>query len=360
MNSQNNQSTPPTRILVDLIHPAHVHVFRNAIKLWLDHGHEVLVTSRKKDCTLELLDYYQIKHECLSSISSGMIGQLFELCQRDFKVFRRARRFKADVLTGVAGISPAHIGFLLRKPGLVFYDTEFATLSNTITYPFATKVFTPRCYEGDIGKKHVRYNGYHELAYLHPNRFTADQAVPTRHGLKAPYYILRFVSWQASHDRHEKGITLEHKRQLVELLKQHGTVLISSEGDLPEDLEQYRFNAHPAEMHHIMAFCSMLIGESATMASEAAMLGVPAMYIAKSGRGYTNELEKDFGLVANFTDQQSTDAIELTKNWLAKGDALDSEWRVKQQKMLTDKIDVTDYIYETVLSHVQPSGSAKQ
>jgi len=40
-----------------------------------------------------------------------------------------------------------------------------------------------------------------------------------------------------------------------------------------------------------MAYCRAFIGESATMASEAAVLGVPAVYAAETGRSYTDEQE---------------------------------------------------------------------
>jgi hypothetical protein len=49
---------PPKRILVDIGHPAHVHLFRNAIKIWQAHGHDVTITSREKDITGTLLSAY--------------------------------------------------------------------------------------------------------------------------------------------------------------------------------------------------------------------------------------------------------------------------------------------------------------
>jgi len=34
------------RILVDISHPAHVHVYRHSILRWQEAGHDVLITSR--------------------------------------------------------------------------------------------------------------------------------------------------------------------------------------------------------------------------------------------------------------------------------------------------------------------------
>ena len=49
----------------------------------------------------------------------------------------------------------------------------------------------------------------------------------------------------------------------------------------------------------MLAHCRAFVGESATMASECAVLGVPAIYAAQTGRGYTNEQESRYGLVTN-------------------------------------------------------------
>lgn len=340
-------------ILVDLVHPAHVHVFRNAIKLWQDNGHKVLVTSRKKDCTLELLDSYGIEHHCLTSIKSGIVNLFLELITRDLKVLIKALRFKPDVLTGVAGICPSHIGFLLRKPSVVFYDTEFATLSNSITYPIATTVSTPESYREEIRDNHNKYPGYHELAYLHPNYFTPNIDEVKELGLgERPYFLLRFVSWQASHDLKEVGIPLKVKRKIIEKLSKHGDVIISSESPLPEEFKKYEFNADYSKIHQVIANANMVIGESATMASEAAVLGVPAVFIAKTDRGYTEDQENRYGLVKYFSNTDSEKSLEYIDSILSTEDYL-KDFQEKREEMLSETIDVTKYIYETVLAYAK-------
>ena len=58
---------------------------------------------------------------------------------------------------------------------------------------------------------------YHELAYLHPNRFTPDPGILDLLGVKESqrYVIIRFVGWGASHDKGHAGITPEMKRRAV-------------------------------------------------------------------------------------------------------------------------------------------------
>ena len=86
------------------------------------------------------------------------------------------REVHPDVLTGIMGPSIAVAGKLSRTPAVVFYDTEFASQTNRVVYPLAYSVCTPDCYQGAVPGRHVTYAGYHELAYLHPNRFLPDPA----------------------------------------------------------------------------------------------------------------------------------------------------------------------------------------
>ena len=101
----------------------------------------------------------------------------------------------------------------------------------------------------------------------------------------------------------------------------------------------------PSRMHDAIAFSSLLFGESATMSSEAAMLGVPTIFIDNTGRYYTDEQEGLYKLVFNYkesdNDQQSalSKAIEIAKD-------IDSKeiWEKRRAKMLSEKIDFTAFL----------------
>lgn len=345
------------RILVEILHPAHVHVFRNAIAEFEARGDEVLVLSREKDVANQLLDAYQIPYLSISRLGASKWSLLQEMLVRDFRMLRAALSFRPDVLIGIMGVTIVQVGLLLRKPAVVFYDTENATITNRIVYPLAHTVCTPECYSAPVQGKHVTYPGYHELAYLHPNRFTADARVVESSGVdpKTPYFILRFVSWQASHDLGERGFGLNMKRRFVEGLRERGRVLISSEGPLPADLEELRFSAPPEQMHHFLAHARLLVGESATMASEAAMLGVPAFYIADTGRGYTDELETRYGLVQNFSLSEASTALTQALSGLDDAAFLPS-FQSRHEQMLREHIDVTSWMVQTIDRIVSDAG----
>lgn len=341
------------RILIDILHPAHVHFFRNFIKEMQKRGHKVLVTARKKDIALDLLDLYKIPYIKLSEIKPGKLNMVCELVSRNLKFIKIAKKFKPDVTMGLMGATIATTNPFLKSKAIVCWDTEHSKFSNFVVYLLASAVVNPSCYEGKVFKLHglkIKYPGYHELAYLHPNRFKPNPSILKEVGLKKgeKFFIVRFVSWNASHDTGDKGIT--NKINFIKELSKYGRVLITSEAKLPKELEQYRIKVPYHKVHDLLAFATLCMGESATMASEAACLGVPAIFISTSKRGYTNEEEKKYKIVFNFDTQEQgmQKALELIKKKNLK-----KEWQIKRSKLLKDKIDVTSWLVKFVEDYYQ-------
>lgn len=337
------------RVLVDIGHPAHAHFFRNAIGRLRADGHDVLVTSRRKEIATDLLDAFGLEHVTLSG-EGGRFGLGGELLLRDYRLVRVVRRWKPDVMAAIGGIFIAHAGFLTRTPSLVFYDTENAKLQNALTYPLATRVIVPRCYAAWTPRgRTIRYPGYHELAYLRPPYFTPDRDAALANGLAAdrPTYLVRLVAWKANHDIGERGLGWPLVRNVAAALGAHGRVLVSSEAPLPDDLAPLRYAGDPALIHHVMAHCAGFFGESATMASECAVLGVPAVYAANTGRGYTDEQESRYGLVRNVRALEP-DAIAASLAWLT-GFAAD-DGRARRERLLRDTCDVTRFAVDAMLA----------
>lgn len=333
-------------ILIDIGHPAHVHFFRNPILRW-KRKHSVMITAREKDGADLLLKTYGLEYSLLSRPSKSKFGLPRELFIHETRLLRCARRFHPQVILSIAGTFNVHAAKLLHIPTIVFYDTEHAKLQNLISYPFATKICTPSCYRNDLGNKHIRYNGYQELSYLHPNVFVPDPSVLREIGVSqdSPFFILRFVSWGASHDLGQRGFSDSGKRRLLELLKPHGKVFITSEEPLPPELEPYTLTARPDKIHDLLFYAAMYIGEGATMASEAAVLGTPSVFVSSLSLGYLAELEEKYGLVHCFAEEDT--ALEKIKKLFLKP-GLKQAWAEKRSRMLEDKIDVTAWMVDLI------------
>lgn len=337
------------KILIDITHPAHVHFFRHAIREWESRGHQVIVTSRDKDLAVSLLDRYGFHHRMLSWARRGIVGLGLEMMERGYKLWGVVRRERPAVLVGVGGTFIAPVGKLTGVPVVIFTDTEHARVGNAIAFPLASAICTPRCYEDDLGGKQVAYNGYQELAYLHPERFTPDPSQLKAFGVspEEPYIVMRLVAWESGHDIGDKGFS--HLRSVVETLSHYGRVLISSENPLPPNLAQHSVTVSPEHIHHLLAFAKLFIGESATMASESAILGVPSIFVSASTRGYTNEQERKYGLVYTFSDPKTAQqrAVEKAVELLQRPH-LHAEWQAKRENMLSDMTDVTAFVVDVV------------
>ena len=336
------------RILFDVNHPAHVHFFKNPARILKDCGHVVMFTSRKKECTEDLLDEFGFSHRRLSVMDgNGALSLLKELISRDISLYQTVRKFKPDVMAAIGGTFIAHVGAVTSIPSVVFYDTENAFLQNIITYPVATRVFVPRCYKAWLPRNAIRYSGYHELSYLSPNYFVPDISIAKANGLKPDQnnFLIRIVSWKASHDLNERGWSRKLVQKVVEKCLSYGNVIISTEEYLDNALDHLRYRGRASDIHHTMAFCRGFVGESATMASECAILGVPAIYAAQTGRGYTDEQEHRYGLVKNVRRLDYA-AIANAIEDIMERDA--EEHRNSRRRLLNDTIDVARYVAESI------------
>ncbi len=336
------------KILFNMGHPGQVHLFKNTIRKLEKKGHECKITIIDKEVSLKLLDIYGFKYEVVGATKPSMFAKAIELLKIESRLLKICKSFKPDILVGGVGNAyVAHVGKLIRKPSIVFDDTEHSKIEHFLMDPFATVICTPSCYKHNLGKKQVMYDGYHELAYLNPNYFTPNPAVLKEIGLSEndTFIIMRFVSWAASHDVGQSGLTMEDKINAVKALENCGRVLITSESPLPPELEKYRITVSPEKIHDLLYYATLLYGESSTMASECAVLGTHAIFVNTLRLGYTDEEDEKYNLVYNFNDEMTMGKDSLKKALeLLNSSSLRQEGKKKGELLVRDKIDVTAFI----------------
>jgi len=341
-------------VLFDIVHPAHVHFYRHMIRELEARGHHALVVARRKDVTLELLDLYGIPHEITGeSRPRSRMGQLKELLERDLVLYRLGRRFRPDIILtrNPAGVQAAR---LLGVPGV--FDTDDGTAAGIhfkAAAPFAHVITTPDCFTEDYGRKHWKYPGYKQSAYLHPDLFQPSPNVLGTLGVVPgeSFFLVRFVSMHASHDRGETGLSLETKRQIVHRLEARGRVFISSEGALPPEWEHLRVRIPPHQIHDALAFSSLFVGDSQTMAAEAAVLGTPNLRASTFVRriSYLEELEHKYGLTFGFHPREGQRLLAKIDELLAATD-LRASCAAGHARMCSDKQNVAAWYVERVCS----------
>lgn len=339
------------RIYIDIAHPSYAHALRLFISEMKGRGHEILVSARDKDITLKLLDAWEIDYINRGKGAGSLLGKYSYLIGVIYKLLPVVRNFRPDLVVSYSSYHAALTGKILGVPVITFEDTELVPLMHRVNRMLSALMVTPACYEIDLGPGHVRFEGYKELASLYPSRF---KPLPLPVSVEKPYIILRFVSWKAWHDKGHPGIGEKMKHIIAEKLSEFGRVYVLSEDPLSGGLSRYGYNGDCTLVHSMLAGASLFFGESASMTAEAAMLGVPAVYIDNEGRGYTRELEKVHSLIYNFGEDDESVNQALNKAITLLGDPeLYENWQVKRMKMLNGKIDLTAWMVELAEGFLQ-------
>ena len=336
------------RVLFDMGHPADVHLFKYTVRNLEKDGHEIEICIRERENIVKkLLDYYEFNYENLEKNTPGLFNKAIAMFKNDYKLIKISKRFNPDIYVSLSSPYSAQVSKSLGRHSITFTDSEPTGLTLALTMPFTDVIITPSGFARDLGKKQIRISGYKELAYLHPNWFEPKSDILKILGVPKdePYVILRFSSFDASHDFGIKGFSLGEKRRLVKELGKYATVFISSEVKLPLDLEKYSMDIPQHRMHDALYYASVLVGDTQTSTTEAACLGTPAVrcnsFVGKNDMSNFIELEKIYGLIFNYNRPEM--AIEKSIELIQQQD-LNEKWVNKKEKLYKEKIDVTAFL----------------
>lgn len=338
-------------ILIQLSHPAHFHLYKNVAKDLMDDGHNVFIVIKTKDILEELLQQSGLPYHNILKVPhrKSKLGMLWDTFVRDWRMMKFVRKHKIDLLTG-STVEVAHVGWLMHKDSINTGEDDLAVVPQFgfIAGPFVKCHLAPvSCDVGFLTKKCCKYAGYHKLAYLHPNRFTPNKAIAAKYvSMDNPFFIIRLAQLSAFHDVSvkAKGINLEVAQRLIELFLPYGNVYITSERELEPQFEQYRLKINPLDIHHVLAFAKIYVGDSQSMAVEAAMLGTPSLRFNDfAGKiGVLEELEHKYELTFAISPSEPQKLYDKVAELLSMPD-LHETFQQRRQKMLSEKIDVTAF-----------------
>lgn len=332
-------------ILIDISHPGQVHLFKN-IYFKLKAKHNIIWTTRDIPIAKKLLEQYQIPYINLGKKSNSIFGKAIDILLQDIKLFFIVKKHKINFgLT--SGIALPHVSRVTKMKSFVFDDDddEAQPLATKYGHPYADAIFTPKAIKRKT-EKAIYYNGTHELFYLHPNIFLPDESI--FNGLdfdkNTKYFVLRFVAFKGHHDVGESGISFDQKKQLIDLLKKYGRVFITSEKEIEKEFEAYRLPVAPHQIHSLLYYASLFIGDSQTMISEAAIMGVPAVKCNTfAGRlSVPNQLEHTYDLCYSYQPKDFNLFLDKINELLSTNN-LKENWNNKLQKLINDAINPTDF-----------------
>jgi len=330
------------RVIFDVGHPAQVHNFKHIYWDLIKNGGEALFTAKDKEVTINLLESYTLPYVIIGKSTKSMLSKLINIPLSFFKFFKILGSYKPDIVVCRFSMHSTWCSFIMRIPVIGLADTEHTKLSDLLTVRYADTKLTSESYLKDLGRNHFRFNSNIEMFYLHPNRFqTTSSKIFEILNLKfnSNYVVVRFVSWSAHHDVGERGFNENQKIKLIDILRKKYSVFITSEGPLSEDLKKYKININPDLMHEVLAFASLYVGEGASMASESACVGTPAIYVNTLTAGSIIELQKNDLLIHYSKADDCINYLESNIDKLNK-----QEFIIKKNEFISHKIDPTAFL----------------
>lgn len=339
--------------LFELSHPKHYYQFRYIINFLKSRGNKVSVLARQKDILINLLDEEEVSYTIPGKHGKKLLSKLFIVPKLWWNYLKVARKISPDFIISKASPYAVLVKPFIKSKLVITPDSEVVKLTKKFVAPFSDIVITPGTFNYDYGKNHKKIDGFFEETYLSPKAFTPDKKMVKNLGFDPdePYFILRFISWDANHDLHQFGFSEKEKSELISILKPFGKVYISAERKkLSPSLQKHQLNIPVSAIHHILYFASLYVGDSQTMATEAALLGTPSLrynsFVGKNDMSNFKVLEShkllmNFNKFANLQDG----ILKILTNKKSK-----QIWQQKRNDYFYGKPDLN----EQILQHLKP------
>lgn len=179
-----------------------------------------------------------------------------------------------------------------------------------------------------------RYKGFHENAYIHSDFLKLN---PGPSNSSPQVILIRLVDWNASHDIGQKGLSGSVIQEFISLMNCRAEMKILSEKPLPAEWQHYALQIEPHQLHDYLNHVKLYIGEGATLASECALKGIPAIYVNSRSAGV---IEAQAGARMLYHLKNSDGVIAKAKGILSDPDSM-AIHKARANQFLKDKINLS-------------------
>jgi len=346
------------RIGIFINTPAQAHFYKNIIYELKRENHEICVIIRENYSTKKLVQELQIPYNEYGHVPNSLIGKILKFPSQIFRSKKILKKFNPDLITGF-GLYDAIVAKLLKTPCFIFTDTEpriskIYSLYFKISMLLSDAVITPSFFKDNLGKKHIKIDSFKELSYLNQNVFQPNEDIFEKINLKKcdKFVILRLNDFNAVHDVGKQGFSIDNVNTLITKIEKYATVLIISERELPNELQEKIPNIENKDIHDLLYFSSLVVTDTQTIATESAILGTPAIrcnsFVGNNDHGNFIELEEKYDLIYNYRDPKN--AIDKSIE-LLKIENLDDVWKKKKEHLLRTKVNMLKYMVDFITNY---------
>ncbi len=322
------------------VHPSKYYLFRNTINYLKQEGHNVDIAIIKKDVLEDLVkqegwEYTNLFPKGRRSTKTNrltiFLATVINFIKTVWRLHKLTAKKRYDIY--VTDDCLTITGFYRKVPSYIFCDDDINVIKEiSLLFKTATYIISPECTNlGSFNNKKIGFKGYKASSYLHPDVFVPQKEVLKKYDLcNKTFFIIRLVALTASHDAGKKGISNDDLCKVIELLNTKGTVVLSSERELPSNIEKYRKKICPEDILHLINYANLFISDSQTMSMEAGYLGTPFIryndFIGQISclEEIENKYKLGFGVLIKDKElfflriKEITDTPDIKKIWLKR------------------------------------------
>lgn len=352
-------------VVIDILHYPHVNFYKHAIKVLEEKDVDVHVILRPRGKLVSIFE-----KECpdapfvlIGQHRKSILGKMTDMVERDIAFLRHLRKIKFDAGTGFGSINIAHETRFFGKPAIIFGDDIEYKLVYYLIKPFATQLVMP---SSARGKNLLKYKGFKELAYLHPNHFTPDKKALEPYNLDPYEYV--FIREISSASLNYRRAEMGKLSKIMDYLKQMDLkILLSIEDKSLIDLfkDYCIILKEPiADIHSLLHFAAFTVSSGDSIARESCLVGIPSIYTGGRDMAINNELIRR-SCMFKVEDEKS---IKNMINYILKNDikkeveakikyAIKEEW-VDTTQVILDVLLGTIYNDDSLIEKYKPTAEA--
>jgi len=339
------------KVLFIVYHPVDPYItFSSAESIKKNGGECFYLIVEKEGIIKKIIDQAGYESKVIGSSKTSFVGKLLNTVKVVNAIRKAHKLYRPDLVFSPAAPYTSLALKRRKTPLICWEDTETATFNYKYSIGRIDSLLLTESFYINIDQsKVIRFNGYKELAYLHPTFFHPDENVLKDLGLSKSdkIVLMRFSALNAMHDIGLKSEAINRDDEILNFIiklenKFHAKIFISvTERNLDDRFNKYKLSIDPSKYLHLLSFCSLYFGEGTTTASEAGVLGVPWINIQQTERGYLIDQEKNFGL--GYRTNQLEFGMKKAEE-LLQIDNLREIWQVKRLHLLENKINVSKFL----------------
>ncbi len=328
-------------ILIDMVHPADINFYKNAISLLEKKGHKVTISVLRRGLLPSIIkkEYSNNEIILLGKHRSSFSGKILGIFIRQISFLRLyiSRRF--DVVSSF-GFYPGMLAWIRGSRAVHFHDDKEYKLNFTLSKFFCSR-FISLCPTKE--SKHTRVaSTYKELAYLNPLPKDSSSKLFKKLGIQKEKYV--YVRDVASISLNYADNTLVDYTSTFDYLKKNGyKIVYDAEFDnLPyKGIINFKGVHTFEDMISIKRYAALIITSGDTVLREGALLGTPTVYTSNRNMSINKQLHKEGLFVIALSP---SNLLQITKVLLKKGTK--SLLKKKAKKLISSCDNATNIIVE--------------